>query len=97
MVHLIVESTTQEEVLLTMAKTTNLASQFGCILPRNFVLILVPTIDCTKLCSICDRNSQHHVVIGIGTIELNLPTNSTYNVCHIPKLSQSFIYMAQLD
>ena len=45
-------------------------------------------------------NSQHCAVIGIGTIELNLPGGSTlvlHNVRHVPELSRPLISVGQLD
>ena len=45
-------------------------------------------------------NSQHCAIIGIDTIELNLPGGFTlvlHNVRHVPKLSSLLISVGQLD
>ena len=45
-------------------------------------------------------NSQHYVVFGIGSVELNLLGGSTlvlHDVRHVPDLSRSLISMGQLD
>ena len=45
-------------------------------------------------------NSQHCAIIGIITIELNLPDGSAlvlHNVRHVPKLSRPLITVGQLD
>ena len=43
---------------------------------------------------------KHCAIIGIGTVELNLPGGSTlvlHNVRHVPKLSRPLISVGQLD
>jgi hypothetical protein len=45
-------------------------------------------------------NSQHCAVIGIGTVELNIPGGSTivlHDVRHVPELTRSLISVGQLD
>jgi hypothetical protein len=99
-VPLTMESTTEAEVLLTTEEATKwlldlgashhvtpFRSQFRSYTARSFDHVRV-------------ENSQHCVVIGIGTVELNLPGGSTivlHDVWHVPELSRSLISVGQLD
>jgi hypothetical protein len=97
---LIVESTTDAEVLLTTEETTSwlldsgasyhvtaFRSQFRQYTARNFDTIRI-------------GNSQHSAVVDIGTVELNIPGSSTivlHDVRHVLELSRSLISVGQLD
>jgi hypothetical protein len=95
-----VESTTEAEVLLTMEDATIWLLDSGAsyhVPPfrTHFRSYTARTLDPVRV-----GNSQHCAVIGIGTVELNLPGGSTivlHDVRHVPELTRSLILVGQLD
>jgi hypothetical protein len=95
-----VESTTEAEVLLTTEEATSWLIDSGAsyhVTPFRTQFRLYParSFDPVRV-----GNSQHCAVLGIGTVELNLPGGSTivlHDVRHVPELTRSLISVGQLD
>jgi ATP-binding cassette subfamily B (MDR/TAP) protein 1 len=95
-----VESMTEAEVLLTTEDATSWLLDSGAsyhVTPfrTQFRSYTARTLDPVRV-----GNSQHCAVIGIGTVELNLPGGSTivlHDVRHVPELTRSLISVGQLD
>jgi hypothetical protein len=88
---LIVESTTEATSWLLVSgasyHVTPFRSQFRQYMAQSFDTVHV-------------GNSQHYAVVGIGTVELNLPGGSTivlHDVRHVPELTRPLISEGQLD
>jgi ATP-binding cassette subfamily B (MDR/TAP) protein 1 len=95
-----VESTTEAELLLTTEDATSWLLDSGAsyhVTPfrTQFWSYTARSLDPVRV-----GNSQHCAVIGIGSIELNLPGDSTivlHDVWHVPELTRSLISVGQLD
>jgi hypothetical protein len=95
-----VESMTEAKVLLTTEEATSWLLDLGTsyhITPfrTQFRSYTAQSFDLVHV-----GNSKHRAVIGIATIELNLPGGSTivlHDVWHVSELSTSLILVGQLD
>jgi ATP-binding cassette subfamily B (MDR/TAP) protein 1 len=97
---LTMESTTEVEVLLTTEGATSWLLDSGAsyhVTPfrSQFRQYTARSFDHVRI-----GNSKHCAVVGIGTVELNLPGGSTivfHDVRHVPELSRSLISVGHLD
>jgi hypothetical protein len=95
-----VESTTEAEVLLTTEDATSCLLDSGAsyhVTPfqTQFRSYTARIVDPIRV-----GNSQHCAVIGIGTVEFNLPGGSTivpHDVRHVPELTRSLLSVRQID
>jgi hypothetical protein len=97
---LTVESTIIAEVLLTTEEATNWLLDSGASHHVTPFRSQVRQYTVRSFDPVCVGNLQHCAVIGIGTVELNLPGGSTivlHDVPHVPELSRSLISVGQLD
>jgi hypothetical protein len=95
-----VESTTEAEVLLMMEDATSWHLDSGASYHATQFRTQFRSYMARSLDPVLVGNSQHCAVIGIGSIELNLPGGSTivlHNVRHVPELTRSLISVGQLD
>jgi ATP-binding cassette subfamily B (MDR/TAP) protein 1 len=95
-----VENTIEAKVLLTTEDATSWLLDSGAsyhVTPfrAQFRSYTVRSLDPVRV-----GNSQHCAIIGIGSVELNLPGCSTivlHDVRHVPELTRSLISVGQLD
>jgi ATP-binding cassette subfamily B (MDR/TAP) protein 1 len=97
---LTVERTTEAEVLLTIEAATSWLLDSGASYHVTPFRSQFRSYTARSLEPVHVGNSQHCAVIGIGTVELNLPSGSTivlHDVRHVPELLRSLISVGQLD
>jgi ATP-binding cassette subfamily B (MDR/TAP) protein 1 len=95
-----VESTTEAEVLLTKEAATSWLLDSGASYHVTPFRSQFRSYTAQSLEPVHVGNSQHCVVVGIGSVELNLPGGSTivhHDVRHVLELSRSLISVGQLD
>jgi hypothetical protein len=95
-----VESATEAEVLLTMEDATSWLLDSGASYHVTPFRMQFRTYTTRSLDPVRVGNSEHCVVIGIGSVELNLPGGFTillHDVRHVPELTRSLISVGQFD
>jgi hypothetical protein len=95
-----VESTTEAEVLLTTDEATSWLLDSGALYHVTPFRTQFRSYTARSFAPVRVRNSQHCAVVGIGSVELNLPGGSTivlHDVWHVSELSRSLILVGQLD
>jgi hypothetical protein len=95
-----VESTTEAKVLLTTEDATSWLLDSGASYHVTPFRAQFRSYTARSLDPVRVGNSQHCAVIGIGSVELNLPGGSTivlHDVRHVPELTRSLISVGQLD
>mgnify|MGYP000022840313 CR=1 FL=1 len=96
---LTVESITEKEVLLSTEESTSWLLNSGASYQVTLFRSQVHSYMARDFEPVRVGNSQHCVVVGIGSIELNLPRGSTLvlsGVRHVPDLRRSLISVGQL-